>query len=151
MSAQLFPPCRKELESVLMHPRFRSYLRVRGIDIHDANLFYRMMTSVVGDESQDIDLHFVVAACLRMKGAASSMDLHALTFESKLLNKKHRLWRLVPACFRRGHIFPGGGVDMQRSQCAALGARHLLGVTRTGARPSLTHRHHCWWSVVGGQ
>eukprot|EP00429_Kryptoperidinium_foliaceum_P004176 CAMPEP_0176011736 /NCGR_PEP_ID=MMETSP0120_2-20121206/5435_1 /TAXON_ID=160619 /ORGANISM="Kryptoperidinium foliaceum, Strain CCMP 1326" /LENGTH=566 /DNA_ID=CAMNT_0017344603 /DNA_START=51 /DNA_END=1751 /DNA_ORIENTATION=- len=80
----------RELESVMTHPRFRSYLRVRGIDIRDAHFFHRMMASVVGDDSEDIDLRFVVAACLRMKGVASSMDLHALTFESKLLNRKHR-------------------------------------------------------------
>jgi len=80
-----------ELESVMEHPKFRSYLRVRGIEIQDARLFYRMMASVVGGSDDEIDLRFVVAACLRMKGAATSMDLHALTFESKLLNKKHKI------------------------------------------------------------
>mmetsp|Transcript_81137 Transcript_81137/g.235371 ORF Transcript_81137/g.235371 Transcript_81137/m.235371 type:complete len:563 (+) Transcript_81137:79-1767(+) len=82
----------RELKTVMTHPRFRSYLRIRGIDIQDAELFHRMMASVVGDDSEDIDLQFVVAACLRMKGVASSMDLHALTFESKLLNRKHRAY-----------------------------------------------------------
>mmetsp|Transcript_22155 Transcript_22155/g.63530 ORF Transcript_22155/g.63530 Transcript_22155/m.63530 type:complete len:560 (+) Transcript_22155:79-1758(+) len=79
-----------ELEAMIVHPRFRSYLRVRGIDLQDAQLFHRMLASVVGADSEDIDLHFVVAACLKMKGVATSMDLHALTFESKLLNRKYR-------------------------------------------------------------
>lgn len=81
----------EQMRQLMRLPRFRAYLRVHGIEIQDADLFHRMLLSVSGgDKSQGLDIPFVVAACLRMKGAASSMDLHALSYEAKLIHKKHR-------------------------------------------------------------
>mmetsp|Transcript_69188 Transcript_69188/g.200382 ORF Transcript_69188/g.200382 Transcript_69188/m.200382 type:complete len:682 (-) Transcript_69188:54-2099(-) len=89
----------KQLGELMRHARFRAYLRVRGIDIQDADMFRRMMLSVAGDHREALDIDFVVSACLRMKGLASNMDLHALSFEAKLMNKKQR--RALGDCANR--------------------------------------------------
>jgi len=88
-----------ELQGLLVHPKFRDYLRVRGIRIEDAELFHRMLLSACNDSGEDVHISLVVAACLRMKGLASSMDLHALSFEAKLMSRKQRQL-LVDCCTR---------------------------------------------------
>lgn len=88
-----------ELQHLIAHPKFRTYLRVRGIRIEDAELFHSMLISVAGDINEEVDISVVVAACLRMKGFASSMDLHALSFEARLMHRRHR--ELLVECTSR--------------------------------------------------
>merc|ERR1719410_3396612 len=46
-----------------------------------------MLRTISGD-SQAVDKRTLVNACLRMKGLATSIDLHSLSFETKLLSQK---------------------------------------------------------------
>eukprot|EP00927_Polykrikos_kofoidii_P036690 TRINITY_DN30977_c0_g1_i1.p1 TRINITY_DN30977_c0_g1~~TRINITY_DN30977_c0_g1_i1.p1 ORF type:complete len:665 (+),score=79.57 TRINITY_DN30977_c0_g1_i1:44-1996(+) len=65
---------------------FLDFFHVRGMDFKDADTFFRMLASVF--DTNGVELHTFVAGCLRMKGGATSIDLHALTFQTKSL-----LWK----------------------------------------------------------
>ena len=75
-----------EFNHLMEHPKFRSYLEVRGININDVDVFYKMMLSI--SDSDEVDLNTFVNACLRLKGYATSIDLHALKFEMCVMRKK---------------------------------------------------------------
>eukprot|EP00443_Scrippsiella_acuminata_P071385 CAMPEP_0115383600 /NCGR_PEP_ID=MMETSP0271-20121206/6678_1 /TAXON_ID=71861 /ORGANISM="Scrippsiella trochoidea, Strain CCMP3099" /LENGTH=405 /DNA_ID=CAMNT_0002806933 /DNA_START=83 /DNA_END=1300 /DNA_ORIENTATION=+ len=78
-----------EFETLISDPVFHGFLRTRGIDINNARLLYKMLRSCgdLGNE-QDPDIKTFVNACLRMKGAASSVDMHSLSFEAKMVAQK---------------------------------------------------------------
>merc|ERR1712217_891957 len=78
-----------EFRKVSKNPRVKSYLKIRGIDIKNAEAFFKMLCAIAGEDS-DIDLHTLVTFCLRMKGAASNIDLQALMFEVKLMSKRQQ-------------------------------------------------------------
>merc|ERR1711963_542186 len=73
-----------EFMLVMKDPNFRSFCTLRGIDIKDAEIFFHMLSTMVGSGEVAIDT-FVVSA-LRLKGVATSIDLHALSFEVKALH-----------------------------------------------------------------
>ena len=50
-----------------------------GITIHDAELFFTMLTTISGTPA--LDTISFVSGCLQMKGLATSVDLHMLKFE----------------------------------------------------------------------
>merc|ERR1711920_1215711 len=82
----------EDFYSKMQHEKFRAYLQVRGIDIKNAEVFYNMLRTVSGDD--EVDVKTLVSACLRMKGLATSIDLHSLSFETKLLSRKQAaFWR----------------------------------------------------------
>merc|ERR1712217_123539 len=75
-----------EFRMLADHPKFMSFLKVRGISINNVKIFYQMLCTCSGDEA--IDTQTCVNACLRLKGFATSIDLHSLNFEVKLLHKQ---------------------------------------------------------------
>jgi len=76
----------EEFMHVTHDPTFQKFLQVRGIDIKDARTFWAMMMSV--DECHEVDISTCVSSCLRMKGFATSIDLHTLGFEAKVMHLK---------------------------------------------------------------
>merc|ERR1712176_1078437 len=46
-------------------------------------MFFTMLTSI--SEGDEVDLSTFIMGCLRMKGLATSIDLHTLSFEMKML------------------------------------------------------------------
>jgi len=77
----------EEFIRVAEHPKFRSYLHVRGIDIKDAEVFFQMLLTLGGGQTE-VDLAVLVSTLIRMKGLATSIDLHSLSFETKMLGRK---------------------------------------------------------------
>merc|ERR1712217_674460 len=73
-----------EFITSMQDPRFRYFFEVRGLDIKDAEMFFHMLTSVSG--ADEVDISTFVSGCLGMRGLASSVDLHALGFEVKVMN-----------------------------------------------------------------
>merc|ERR1712217_4388 len=78
-----------EFRTVSKHPRLKSYLQIRGIDIKNAESFFNMLLAIAGEDSE-IDLQTLVTACLRMKGLASNIDLQTLSFEVKVVAKRQQ-------------------------------------------------------------
>eukprot|EP00929_Paragymnodinium_shiwhaense_P056613 TRINITY_DN28339_c0_g1_i2.p1 TRINITY_DN28339_c0_g1~~TRINITY_DN28339_c0_g1_i2.p1 ORF type:complete len:378 (+),score=67.11 TRINITY_DN28339_c0_g1_i2:979-2112(+) len=65
--------------------KFRGFFETRGIDIKNAEVFFEMLASA--SPTNEVDLEAFVASCLRVKGPATSIDLHTLAFESKMMHK----------------------------------------------------------------
>merc|ERR1712018_12524 len=77
----------EEFQCLMRHPKLKSYLNVRGIDVKNAELFFNMLRSIAGD-SDEVDIKTVVNACLRLKGFATGIDLQTMMFETKLLERR---------------------------------------------------------------
>eukprot|EP00929_Paragymnodinium_shiwhaense_P116549 TRINITY_DN8618_c0_g1_i3.p1 TRINITY_DN8618_c0_g1~~TRINITY_DN8618_c0_g1_i3.p1 ORF type:complete len:549 (-),score=88.75 TRINITY_DN8618_c0_g1_i3:160-1728(-) len=77
---------REEFEKFMDSPLIREFFLIRGLDIKNAAHFFEMMNQVTdGDE---VDLEQFVGSCLRVKGAATSIDLHMLAFETRTMATK---------------------------------------------------------------
>lgn len=78
----------KEFQTLLETYQFRSYLQTRGIDIKNAETFFKMLVELQGEPT--IDAITFANACVRMKGAATSIDLQTVMFTTHLMNKEQR-------------------------------------------------------------
>eukprot|EP00929_Paragymnodinium_shiwhaense_P118062 TRINITY_DN8968_c0_g1_i1.p1 TRINITY_DN8968_c0_g1~~TRINITY_DN8968_c0_g1_i1.p1 ORF type:complete len:697 (-),score=95.17 TRINITY_DN8968_c0_g1_i1:185-2275(-) len=76
---------REEFNDFLKDDKFRAYFDMRGIDVKDANVFFDMLTTSI--ENDEVDLESFVGSCLRVKGNATSIDLHSLAFENKMMHQ----------------------------------------------------------------
>eukprot|EP00930_Biecheleria_cincta_P096804 TRINITY_DN8859_c0_g1_i11.p1 TRINITY_DN8859_c0_g1~~TRINITY_DN8859_c0_g1_i11.p1 ORF type:complete len:620 (-),score=125.26 TRINITY_DN8859_c0_g1_i11:199-2058(-) len=77
----------EELRALAENAKFRAYLNARGIDIKNVEVFFKMLTSASGQN--EVNIHVLANACVRMKGFATSIDLQSLSFEAKINNRKH--------------------------------------------------------------
>jgi len=77
-----------EFQRLLETYQFRSYLQTRGIDIKNAETFFKMLVELQGEPT--IDAITFANACVRMKGAATSIDLQTVMFTTHLMNKEQR-------------------------------------------------------------
>merc|ERR1712012_428996 len=69
---------------------FRTHFEVRDVDIKDAELFFRMLATVA--ESDEVPFATFTEGCMRLKGMASSIDLHTVHFETKLMNRTQKFF-----------------------------------------------------------
>merc|ERR1712194_204565 len=65
--------------------KIRSYVTSLGLSIQDAEMFFRLLTDISGEN--EITVEDFVEHCAHMKGFATAIDLHQLTFEVKLLRR----------------------------------------------------------------
>jgi len=73
----------EEFAEIMADSRIRSHFELKGLDIKDAEMFFKMLTSITGDK--DVEIGAFVAGCMKMKGFAMSVDLLSIGFELKLL------------------------------------------------------------------
>jgi len=73
-----------ELKHLLRNADVGSFLEVHGIDIKEVSKFFKMLVSVEGND-QAMPLRKFADSCIRLKGVATSVDLHTLKFENTLL------------------------------------------------------------------
>eukprot|EP00929_Paragymnodinium_shiwhaense_P063663 TRINITY_DN31819_c1_g1_i1.p1 TRINITY_DN31819_c1_g1~~TRINITY_DN31819_c1_g1_i1.p1 ORF type:complete len:688 (-),score=124.38 TRINITY_DN31819_c1_g1_i1:157-2220(-) len=78
----------EEFHSFMESAMIRDFFVVRGLDIKNAEHFFEMMNAV--SEGEELELEHFVGACLRVKGAATSIDLHMLAFDHKVMAAKMR-------------------------------------------------------------
>jgi len=76
----------EEFEQLMNDTRIRNLFELKGLDIKDAQLFFRMLAGVDGDREVDIDTF--VAGCMKIKGVAMSVDLLSVSFELKMLTQR---------------------------------------------------------------
>merc|ERR1719323_2458996 len=67
-------------------PRVRHHFQLLEIDIADVDVFYQLMIDMVGTDELDIELF--VAGCVKMMGSASSADMQAVLFQTKMLKSE---------------------------------------------------------------
>lgn len=87
----------EEFITFMRDDRFKLYFDVRGIDVKDAEMFFRLLISTTngsngGKDQRDarVNLQAFVQGCMTLKGVASSIDLHTLSFEVKVMHSAQR-------------------------------------------------------------
>eukprot|EP00929_Paragymnodinium_shiwhaense_P049921 TRINITY_DN25174_c0_g2_i1.p1 TRINITY_DN25174_c0_g2~~TRINITY_DN25174_c0_g2_i1.p1 ORF type:complete len:654 (-),score=115.89 TRINITY_DN25174_c0_g2_i1:259-2220(-) len=76
----------QEFEDFMNSNLIREFFLTRGLDIKNAAHFFEMMNAV--GEGDELELEHFVGTCLRVKGVATSIDLHMLAFEHKVMSQK---------------------------------------------------------------
>eukprot|EP00929_Paragymnodinium_shiwhaense_P116445 TRINITY_DN8599_c0_g1_i1.p1 TRINITY_DN8599_c0_g1~~TRINITY_DN8599_c0_g1_i1.p1 ORF type:complete len:779 (+),score=176.52 TRINITY_DN8599_c0_g1_i1:131-2467(+) len=100
-----------EFEEFMTNETFREYFDMRGIDVKDTEMFFHMIATSTGCD--EVDLEAFVGSCLRVKGTATSIDLHTLAFEAKVMHQLEK----------RFHAFVEGRFNSLDDQLTMLGAR----------------------------
>jgi len=75
-----------ELQQCMHDMRTATYFEMMGLDIKDAELFFAMLTSMSGKE--EVDVHTFVTGWLKLKGAATSLDVYTVQYQTELLEEK---------------------------------------------------------------
>lgn len=99
-------------------PEFITFLRMRGVDIKEVPTFYAMLLDAVGDVNEkEVEIEALVAICLRIRGQATSVDLHTMRYElQKLRTRCENMRKLVKGVHRVSHS--SGRRTSQGSQVA---------------------------------
>mmetsp|Transcript_60549 Transcript_60549/g.161849 ORF Transcript_60549/g.161849 Transcript_60549/m.161849 type:complete len:338 (-) Transcript_60549:109-1122(-) len=84
-----------DFQNFMQMPRFRLYFDVRGLNVKDTAMFFRMlassgMTQATNTGEHVVDISSFVAGCMRLKGSASSMDMYTLSWEMKILRRSQQ-------------------------------------------------------------
>jgi len=74
-----------EFERSMKDVKITSYFDLKGLSVSHASMFFKMLASL--NESHQIDIDTFVTGCLRMRGAASNIDMIALLFQTRLLTQ----------------------------------------------------------------
>eukprot|EP00434_Breviolum_minutum_P023083 symbB.v1.2.020368.t1/scaffold1709.1/size105151/2 len=110
----------EQIRAAAEQPRFRQDLTVRGVDIKNVEIFFKMLSAV---NEGGVNLQTLVSACVRMKGVATSIDLQSVSFEiqliSSVMEKKFKeqdiyLQSIEKLLMHRGDLItssPGWNVD----------------------------------------
>eukprot|EP00929_Paragymnodinium_shiwhaense_P116556 TRINITY_DN8618_c0_g3_i1.p1 TRINITY_DN8618_c0_g3~~TRINITY_DN8618_c0_g3_i1.p1 ORF type:complete len:677 (-),score=127.11 TRINITY_DN8618_c0_g3_i1:238-2268(-) len=77
---------REEFENFMGSHLIKEFFYIRGLDIKNARHFFELMNQVT--EADEVDLEQFVGSCLRVRGAATSIDLHMLAYESRCMALK---------------------------------------------------------------
>eukprot|EP00930_Biecheleria_cincta_P005781 TRINITY_DN106737_c0_g1_i1.p1 TRINITY_DN106737_c0_g1~~TRINITY_DN106737_c0_g1_i1.p1 ORF type:complete len:658 (+),score=112.29 TRINITY_DN106737_c0_g1_i1:51-1976(+) len=72
----------EDFHRLIEDPDFKAYLMARGIDIKNAQMFFKLLSGM--EDGGEVDAITLANACVRMKGVATSIDLQLLSFESRL-------------------------------------------------------------------
>jgi len=89
---------REEFLRFTENPEAMEALQVRGLDIKDKEAFFEMLTSIDATEHK-VGLEEFVDGCLKMRGPASSLDLHNVKFETALMRRS--MMRILRAVAER--------------------------------------------------
>lgn len=73
----------EQIPAAADQPRFRQDLTVRGVDIKNVEIFFKMLSAV---NEGGVKLQTLVSACVRMKGVATSIDLQSVSFEIQMIS-----------------------------------------------------------------
>jgi len=75
----------EELQRCMQDVRFATYLELKGLDIKDAELFFRMLLDM--SDCSTVDINTFIGGCLKMKGLALNIDLLSLSYQTSMLHK----------------------------------------------------------------
>lgn len=83
-----------EFRRCMQDERVASFFDIKGLPIHDVEVFFHMLASASGTVEVDIDMF--ISGCLRMRGQASNIDL--LTFQYQNKRFEERMCRQMHQC-----------------------------------------------------
>jgi len=84
----------EELRSCLQHVGMAAYFEMKGLDVKDAEAFFRILTCMSGQD--EVDVHAFVTGWLKMKGPATNLDLYTMQYQSQLW--QHQLQKQLAIC-----------------------------------------------------
>jgi len=90
---------KSEFRMAMANEKFTYCLQAHNIDIANAESLFDMLISISGKD--EVDIRTLVGALLRLRGNATSIDLHALSFRTELMSKTFNLF--VSECFSQFH------------------------------------------------
>eukprot|EP00930_Biecheleria_cincta_P089348 TRINITY_DN78636_c0_g1_i1.p1 TRINITY_DN78636_c0_g1~~TRINITY_DN78636_c0_g1_i1.p1 ORF type:complete len:591 (-),score=98.56 TRINITY_DN78636_c0_g1_i1:353-2125(-) len=88
----------QEFAEFIRHPLLRAKLTVLGINIRDAEMFFSMLLAA-GDGESSVPVDDFVKGCLRLQGAATSIDLQCLVFRVCMIQTSQS--QFMEACTAR--------------------------------------------------
>jgi len=86
-----------DLVKIATDPKLNAAFQVFGFEVRDADLFYEVLRKTCGVD--EVDLKFMVDACMGMKGPASSIEMQTVCYRALLLDERLcNLERRIIAC-----------------------------------------------------
>merc|ERR1712217_77229 len=79
-----------EFKNIYESQQIRHFFELRGLDIKDVATFFHLVTSVSG--SEEIEISSLISGCMGMRCTASAMDLHALSAQVHVMQKRHEVF-----------------------------------------------------------
>eukprot|EP00929_Paragymnodinium_shiwhaense_P011298 TRINITY_DN11685_c0_g1_i1.p1 TRINITY_DN11685_c0_g1~~TRINITY_DN11685_c0_g1_i1.p1 ORF type:complete len:618 (+),score=91.82 TRINITY_DN11685_c0_g1_i1:131-1984(+) len=76
----------EEFQAFISSPKVRNFFVARNLDIKNAEHFFEMLNGA--SQGDELSLEDFVGSCLRVKGAATSIDLQMLAFEHKVMAQR---------------------------------------------------------------
>jgi hypothetical protein len=124
-----------DFKRLMQHDDIRSYFESRGVEISDGELLFKMLT---GGTGAPLELDTFIWGCMRLKGMATSIDLHSLDFhvrlmhtnQKSLLNQNLQKMERILQCIDTGKAATKGHGRAQRQQAQIQG---VSGSTNTFA------------------
>jgi len=77
-----------EFVKALENEKVKTYLQLQGLDVKDAEMFFRMLLSA--SYSDEIDISAFVEGATKMKGMATAVDLQTLMFQMAAMRKQNK-------------------------------------------------------------
>jgi len=77
---------REEFSAIAANPTMQAMLKVMGLDIRDASMFFDMVSKCGEDDAVEISL--LAEALMRIKGEATSFDVQAVAFRTHMLGRR---------------------------------------------------------------
>lgn len=71
-----------EFSRMIDDDRISVYLAAIGLDIPDAQVFFAVLLDI--SQNKKVDIEMFVQGCMRMKGAATSVDMQALSYQLRM-------------------------------------------------------------------
>jgi len=63
--------------------KLKACLQVLGLNINDAQLFFQMLSTT----DDEVDIEEFVSGCMKLKGAATSIDMQSVLFQTRLIHR----------------------------------------------------------------
>jgi hypothetical protein len=73
----------EEFDKCMAMPEFDKFLQVRGLDIKETKVFFRMLAQ----NKSSVDIDQIVNSCMRVRGFATSIDLHTMRYELRRMQQ----------------------------------------------------------------
>merc|ERR1712224_471428 len=78
----------EEFEVMIHDKRVRAYFSMLDLDVKHAEQFFLMLSDMA--ESKDVSIEFFVEGCMMLKGGATSIDLHMVSVQLRVVEKHQK-------------------------------------------------------------
>lgn len=73
----------EEFAACMARPEFDRFLQTRGLDIKETKVFFKM----IAQHKASVDIDSIVNSCMRVRGFATSIDLHTMRYELRRMQQ----------------------------------------------------------------